>query len=208
MSGFSTTSLKTPFKALDVAVARGFIDQRRVGVGGISHGTFVPLYMMQKHDRIAAISISTGVGWGLDTHYSGNAQIWRDDTFGPPPIGQGADYWRKIDIAEHIDEIEAPLLMNLPDVEWNGHEQRFVRRLYDAGKPYDAYVFAKESHIKWQPAHQYAIMSRNVDWFRFWLQDYEDPDPDKSEQYARWRKLRELQCKNPRSLRNYCRMRN
>jgi len=31
---------------------------------------------------------------------------------------------------------------------------------------------------------------------RFWLQDYEDPDPAKAEQYARWRKLREMQKAN------------
>jgi hypothetical protein len=29
-----------------------------------------------------------------------------------------------------------------------------------------------------------------VDWFRFWLQDYEDPAPVKNEQYARWREPR------------------
>jgi hypothetical protein len=33
----------------------------------------------------------------------------------------------------------------------------------------------------------------SVDWFRFWLQDYEDPDPAKAEQYQRWRELRKLQ---------------
>jgi hypothetical protein len=33
----------------------------------------------------------------------------------------------------------------------------------------------------------------NVDWFRFWLQDYEDQNPAKQEQYRRWRALRELQ---------------
>lgn len=27
--------------------ARGFIDTARVGIGGVSHGSFVPLYLMQ-----------------------------------------------------------------------------------------------------------------------------------------------------------------
>jgi len=38
-----------------------------------------------------------------------------------------------------------------------------------------------------------ASQGGSVDWFRFWLQDYEDPDPTKTEQYARWRELRKLQ---------------
>ncbi|HEX7115087.1 MAG TPA: hypothetical protein VF193_08130 [Steroidobacter sp.] len=49
-----------------------------------------------------------------------------------------------------------------------------------------------------------AIYRRNLDWFRFWLQDIEDPNPAKAEQYERWRKLRELQCANKNSLRDYC----
>jgi hypothetical protein len=30
-----------------------------------------------------------------------------------------------------------------------------------------------------------------VDWSDFWLKDHADPDPGKSEQYARWRELRD-----------------
>ncbi len=41
-----------------------------------------------------------------------------------------------------------------------------------------------------------ASQGGSVDWFRFWLQDYEDPDPAKKEQYVRWRELRKLQEKN------------
>ena len=41
-----------------------------------------------------------------------------------------------------------------------------------------------------------ASQGGSVDWMRFWLQDYEDPDPAKAEQYARWRKLREMQKAN------------
>ena len=35
-------------------------------------------------------------------------------------------------------------------------------------------------------------MGGSAAWFRFWLQDYEDPDPAKAEQYARWRELRRM----------------
>jgi hypothetical protein len=39
-------------------------------------------------------------------------------------------------------------------------------------------------------------MAGSVDWFPFWLLDYEDPDPAKKEQYERWRGLREMQAEN------------
>jgi len=36
----------------------------------------------------------------------------------------------------------------------------------------------------------------NVDWFRFWLQDYEDPDVNKKAQYEHWRELRDRKRNN------------
>ena len=38
-----------------------------------------------------------------------------------------------------------------------------------------------------------------VEWFRFWLQDYEDPSPAKAEQYKRWRELRALRAENKKN---------
>jgi hypothetical protein len=37
------------------------------------------------------------------------------------------------------------------------------------------------------------VQSNHKDWFRFWLQGYEDPDPAKAEQYKRWRELKKMQ---------------
>lgn len=185
--------MESTLRALDVIAKRGFIDERRVGIGGVSHGTFVPLYMMQKYDRIAAISISSP-HWG-PLQYYGNTGKAREamvpyEAKNGDSTRRGAGFWDDIDIAAHVDTIEAPILMHLA-----AHETyaliRLIRNLADAGKPYDAYVFPAETHIKWQAAHLHAITTRNLDWFRFWLQDYEDPNPAKAEQYQRWRKLRE-----------------
>ncbi|MEE8294538.1 MAG: prolyl oligopeptidase family serine peptidase, partial [Sphingomonadales bacterium] len=64
--------------------------------------------------------------------------------------------------------------------------------LQAAGKPVEMVIYPDERHVKWQPAHKYMVYSRNLDWFNFWLQGIEDPDPAKAEQYLRWRELREL----------------
>ena len=56
----------------------------------------------------------------------------------------------------------------------------------------DLYVFPHEPHQKFQPKHKLAVYERNLDWFRFWLQDYEDADPAKREQYTHWREMREV----------------
>jgi dipeptidyl aminopeptidase/acylaminoacyl peptidase len=207
-----TMLMESTVRALEVAKQRGFIEERRVGIGGVSHGTFVPLYMMQKHDLISAISISSPT-WGPHEYYWGTGKInaWVSEVYGVTgaedwrvkPEGAGRAFWSRIDIADHIDAIEAPILMNLAADETYALI-KLIRHLADGRRPYDAYVFRDETHIKWQPAHLEAIYQRNLDWFRFWLQNYEDPAPVKVEQYTRWRKLRELQCGNPRGLLRYC----
>lgn len=48
------------------------------------------------------------------------------------------------------------------------------------------YLFPDNPHIKFKPKHKLAAYERNVDWFRFWLLGYEDPNAAKAPQYARW----------------------
>lgn len=59
-------------------------------------------------------------------------------------------------------------------------------RLDRAAVPAELYAFPDEAHIKLQPRHRLAVYERNLDWFRYWLQDYRDPDGTKAEQYRRW----------------------
>lgn len=200
--GFPHISMRmeSTVNGLRAAEARGFVDPSRVGIGGVSNGTFVPLRMMQVHDLIAAASISGG-GWGPEEYYFPtkkglehlNGPNWR-----PKPVGKGAEYWRELDMAEHVDTLEAPILMH-HSLNETHTAVRLMRHMADANLPYDAYVYTGELHVKWQPAHRLAIMNRNLDWFRFWLQGYEDPDPKKADQYRRWEKLRTMHAASKRA---------
>src|SRR3546814_18690708 len=41
-----------------------------------------------------------------------------------------------------------------------------------------------------RPRERFLSLEGNVDWFDFWLNDHDEADPAKAEQYARWRRLR------------------
>jgi hypothetical protein len=60
-------------------------------------------------------------------------------------------------------------------------------------KPVDLIMLNTDEHVLTNPTVRLASQGGSVDWFRFWLQDYEDPASAKAGQYARWRELRKLQ---------------
>ena len=66
-------------------------------------------------------------------------------------------------------------------------------------KPVDLVMLNTDEHVLTNPAVRIASQGGSVDWFRFWFQDYEDPDPAKAEQYTRWHELRKLQEANENS---------
>jgi hypothetical protein len=65
--------------------------------------------------------------------------------------------------------------------------------LYRQHKPVDLVLLKQGLHIESNPLQRLASQGTTVDWYRFWLQGHEDPDPMKKDQYRRWEHLRELQ---------------
>ncbi len=64
-------------------------------------------------------------------------------------------------------------------------------------KPVELVVMPGGAHELIRPTERYFSLQGNVDWFDYWLNGHEDPDPAKVEQYRRWR---ELKVKQQRSL--------
>ena len=59
--------------------------------------------------------------------------------------------------------------------------------LHALHKPVELVILNTGEHAVSNPAVRKASMDGSVDWFRFWLQGYEHPDPAKADQYKRWR---------------------
>ena len=68
--------------------------------------------------------------------------------------------------------------------------------LHQLHKPVDLIMLNSDEHVLTNPAVRMASQGGSVDWFRFWLQGYEDPDPAKAGQYKRWRELKKMQAES------------
>lgn len=176
----------------------GEIDRARVGMGGLSFGSEVTLWTLMKSDLLAAASV-TSPGMSLNHYLLGSiegdqffSRLKRFWQLGAPD--ETTERWKVLSPTFNLDRIKAPILMQMPEQEYIHALDYTIPLIRDHRA--DLYVFPHEPHQKFQPRHELAAYERNLEWFRFWLQGYEDPGPARRGQYSRWREMREHLCKS------------
>ena len=178
--------------ALRLLSQMGIADLQRVGISGLSDGANTASFaLIHAPDTFAAAALAA-TRWNPIEYYlegSEDQQTLRDWGLGFPETNM--EQWREISVALNASRIAAPILIQASDREYLAETQTYAA-LKEAGKAVELFVFPDEYHTKWQPAHKWAVYKRNVQWFEFWLQDMEEPDPLDPGQYERWRQLREL----------------
>jgi dipeptidyl aminopeptidase/acylaminoacyl peptidase len=193
--------------AVDLLASSGKIDRTRVGMGELSYGTEITVWTAFSSDLLAAASI-TGATLSRSMYLHGSLKgkefksrahkVWQ---LGSPD--ETPEQWKRIGLEFNLNKIKAPVLMQVPEQEYVWLLDSAVPLMLDHKA--DLYVFPEAPHFKFQPKQLLAVNERNVDWFRFWLQDYEDSDPEKNGQYAVWREMKARafsQGKNPASPRS------
>ncbi|WP_245678898.1 Atxe2 family lasso peptide isopeptidase [Asticcacaulis taihuensis] len=176
---------------IDAAIATGTIDASKVGLTGLSDGATTTQFALINHPRYAAVAMSSCCS-EPDTMsvLVGDATRTWFAKMGYPALSQGdSHFWAPISLEQNAAKIDTPMLMQLSDREYlDALAARTA--LVEQSKPVEVYVFPNEYHVKWQPQHRLAVYQRSVDWFGFWLQGREDPDPAKARQYERWHRLK------------------
>lgn len=192
--------------SLDIAIrsliGRGLVDPSRVAYTGLSGGANQIDYALANGRRIAVVITSTCCS---------DPYVWVTNPLNPtfykmvdlenPAIDKSRSKWSLISPVLHVKDIHTAILVNASEHERLGFIPLWALMHY-AHKPMETYIYAGEYHVKFQPEHLSAIQHRNVDWLRFWLQGYVDPDPVKADQYSRWQRMRADWCRHdPKCLR-------
>lgn len=177
--------------AVDMLAAEGVVDRGRVGMGGLSFGSEVSMWVAMHSDLLSAVSVTSpsvtplyylmGSSKG-EMFTTGLRAVWG---LGSPE--ETPDQWKRLSPVYNLDRIRAPVLFQMPEEEYL-YALDYVMPLTLEHRA-DLYVFPHEPHRKFQPRHMLAAYGRNLDWFRFWLQGVQDPDPVKATRYARWRNI-------------------
>ena len=181
---------------IDLLSEDGMVDPLRVGITGLSHGASVLESAILRRNYAAA---STAYSWitsppNLFDHPDHVFIRAMDRAFGGTAFSEkGWENRAKYSIGINASEIDTPLLIQAADREYYLTAQNY-HALKQADKVVELYLFPNEYHVKWQPVHRYNVYRRNLQWFLFWLQDKAVDDPVDSEQYERWRKMRDKHC--------------
>ncbi len=190
-------------KAVEQLARDGLIDPNRVGIVGFSRTSYYVMEALTTSKlHFAAASISDGVDAGyfqylikidLDRDLNANED---EGMIGARPFAEGLQEWLRRSPEFNLDKVNTPLqvvALNRASVLLMWESYAGLRIL---NKPVDLIILPEGTHVLSNPAGRLASQGGTVDWFRFWLQGYEDPDPAKVKQYARWRELRKLQEEN------------
>ncbi len=186
---------------------RGLIDPTKVGIIGFSRtGWEVEFGLVHSKVKFAAATATDNVDYSLGEYWLRSSSAYRslyDAMYGGPPYGKTLKNWLDYSISFNMDKIHTPLLLegfgygvydNVPGmipVNLALDSEIFVG-LSRLAKPVDYYYYPGSIHRMDSGPGHVANLNRNYDWYRFWLQGYEDPDLVKKEQYQRWEHLRDL----------------
>jgi hypothetical protein len=178
-------------------VSEGLADPERIGIIGFSRTCFYVMETLTKSSlHLKAASITDGYMFTYSQYmlFTDRVSGEANSIIGASPFGEGLQQWLKRSPGFNLDKVTAPLL-----VMAEGHTNSLLYMwepyagLFYLKKPVDLIILGSDEHVLRNPGVRMASQGGSVDWFRFWLQDHEDPDPIKAEQYKRWRELRKMQ---------------
>jgi dipeptidyl aminopeptidase/acylaminoacyl peptidase len=193
--------------AVETLSREGLVDPSKVGIIGFSRsGWYVGFTLAHSPVHYAAATISDGSHFTLGDywlpHSERNIGI-SDALYGGPPYGVTLQNWLHYSLSFNFEKVHTPLLLevmgygvsyrniNTPPLILATYFEELtgLSRLH---RPVELYYYPNEQHQPDHPQARLASLQRNLDWYRFWLQGYERPNPDDPDQYKRWEHLREL----------------
>jgi hypothetical protein len=193
--------------AVETLSKQGLVDDSKVGIIGFSRtGSEVEFDLFRSRIHYAAATVTDNIQYDLSEYWLiPTAAVSDEARFGGPPFGKTLENWQKYSLSYNFEKVHTPLLMEemgygIPGNLglWNevpamvAPYLEITTSLTRLNKPFEMYYYPNDVHQIDHPRGREASMQRNVDWYRFWLQGYERPNPEDPDQYKRWEHLREL----------------
>jgi dipeptidyl aminopeptidase/acylaminoacyl peptidase len=178
--------------AIDYLDQRGIIDREMVGIIGFSRTQYHVAYTLTHSTyHFAAATLVDGLDGGY-LQYLGDPHTEKEGTLvnGGPPFGSsGFAKWLEHSPSFSIERVTSPVRLECHSWQvlacWEWYSM-----LTHMGKPVELIYLPDAPHILVKPWERITSQQGDVDWFCFWLKGEANNDPEKREQYERWREMR------------------
>lgn len=185
--------------AAEQLAASGLVERNKVALAGFSrNGYWVEFTLAHTKFPFAAAIAADNYDASYFQAALDNWLPYDSDRNGAAPFGAGLEQWILRAPGFNAEHMDAPLLkigQTMGAIPYIIADWEVFSRLRHLHKPAEMYVMpdidAHPSHNAQNPRQVIAIQTRVIDWLSFWLLSREDPSPEKLEQYARWRRMRD-----------------
>ena len=186
--------------AVEYLAGRGLIDKSRVGIMGFSRTVcYVGYTLTHSNFQFAAAILVDGIDCGYFQYLTEGGGNPDAETLngGSPPWGKGLPAWLEEAPGFSLDKVHVPIRLEAHGKGYGDEslleQWEWFSALKTLQKPVDFVLLPDADHRLVKPWERMVSQQGAVDWYRFWLQGYEDPDLAKAEQYRRWERLCDMQ---------------
>jgi dipeptidyl aminopeptidase/acylaminoacyl peptidase len=160
---------------VDAVLARGFVDEKRLGVTGGSGGGVLTDWIVSHNNRFAAAVSQRDISNWASWWYTADFTLFQANWFKAPPFEDPADYANRSAIT-FVKDIHTPMLFVLGEEDSrtpadSGGMQLF-RALKYLKRPTEMVMFPRETHElsrSGEPWHRIERLEHIVEWFDRWM---------------------------------------
>jgi dipeptidyl aminopeptidase/acylaminoacyl peptidase len=165
--------------AVDDAIARGYADPEKLGVGGWSYGGMLTNHVITKTDRFEGAYTGASAALYMTNYGHDEYQRWWEYELGLP--WQNPDLYHEMSPYFRVEKVVTPTLILGGEQDWNvpivNSEQLFMA-LKRLGVTTELVVYPGEFHVFSTPSYNKDLYERILAWFGKYVTGGKDPLDD------------------------------
>jgi dipeptidyl aminopeptidase/acylaminoacyl peptidase len=157
---------------VDHAIALGYTDPERLGVGGWSYGGILTNHIITKTTRFKAATTGASSVLSLANYGHDMYQRWYEYEYGLPWEGNNLDYYENHSPLYSVAKIKTPTLILCGERDWNVpvlNSELLYQSLKRLGIDTELIVYPGQSHGGFPPSYNKDIYERYLNWFDTYL---------------------------------------
>jgi dipeptidyl aminopeptidase/acylaminoacyl peptidase len=158
-------------RGIDELNKRGWVDDKRIGVGGWSYGGYMTGWLLGHYPGVWKAAITGAAALDrMDSYNLSDINVGFGDMLGGSPwTGSRLDNYRKQSAIEYVSLIQTPVLIlhNTRDERVSiTNSYKLYHALRDKGVDVRFIAYPVSGHSAPDPVHQRDVLRRWVEWFR------------------------------------------